>query len=69
MTFTYALPLLLSFIIGALVGILAAGMWPVGSPASERALVKERSDSLLWLLLLAAFTFGVLIAFALSLLS
>jgi hypothetical protein len=66
MTFTRALPLLLSFLIGLLVGVLTAGFLPTYSRTIDRMLVKSRSDSLIWLLILAAFAFGVLVTVALS---
>jgi hypothetical protein len=66
MTFTHALPLLLSFLIGLLVGVLATGLLPSYSRAIGRVLVQNRSDALIWLLLLAAFAFGVLVTMVLS---
>jgi len=66
MTFTHALPLLLSFLIGLLVGVLATGLLPSYSRVIDRVLVQNRSDALIWLLLLAAFAFGVLVTMVLS---
>ncbi len=66
MVFADAIPLLLSFLIGLLIGILAAGLLPSNSRTANRALIQDRRDSLVWLMLLAAFTFGILITIALS---
>jgi hypothetical protein len=66
MTFVHALPLLLSFLIGLLIGVLAVGFLPSYSRTFDRMLVKNQGDGLIWLLLLAAFGFGVLVTIALS---
>ncbi len=59
--FVYTIPLLLSFLIGLLVGVLAGGFRTFHSPSVDRILTQSLSDSLVWLLLLAAFSFGILI--------
>jgi len=68
LTFSHGLPLLLSFMIGALIGVLAAGLLPATSRTVTRASIQNWGDSLFWLLMLAAFAFGVLVTFALSVL-
>lgn len=62
--FVCTTPLLLSFLIGLLVGALAGGFRPSHSQSVDRILTQSLSDSLVWLLLLAAFSFGVFIAMA-----
>jgi hypothetical protein len=66
MTFAHALPLLLSFLIGLLIGLLATGLLPSYSRTIGRVLLQTRGDGLIWLLLLAAFAFGVLVTMVLS---
>lgn len=64
----FVIPLLLSFIIGLLFGLLVAGFLPMYSQTFKKAAARsERAgDSLVWFLMVAGFTFGVLTTMALS---
>lgn len=61
-----AIPVLLSFLIGLLAGFLIAGFVPDRFRAGNANLARVQSDGLMWLLLFAAFAFGVLFAYAAS---
>lgn len=64
----FAIPLLLSFSIGLLFGVLAAGFLPTILQTFNKATAKSESadDNLVWFLLPAAFAFGVLATMVLS---
>jgi hypothetical protein len=67
-SFGIAIPLLLSFSIGLLFGVLAAGFLPPYLQTYKRGTAQSGSDddNLVWFLLPAAFAFGVLATLALG---
>lgn len=63
-----AIPLLLSFLLGLLFGVLATGLLPMYSQTFKRAAAQfeHAGNSLVFFLLVAGFAFGVLATMALS---
>lgn len=62
----HAIPLLLiSLLVGLLLGVLVWGFWRAGRGAAEGNPRGSRDDVLLGLLILAAFAMGVFLAYAL----
>lgn len=61
-----AVPLLLSFLLGLLLGILAAGFWPVRRRPRRHQFWAIAQDELLWLLLAATLGLGVFLTLLVS---
>jgi hypothetical protein len=62
---TYAIPILLSVLVGLVLALVTWELWRSQSQRAGNILMGTRSDVLLWLLALAAFTLGAFIAYAL----
>jgi hypothetical protein len=65
MTSVRVIPLLLSLLVGLLLGLIAWGLWRATSHESGGALMGTRDDLLLGLLLLAGFAIGVFLTYIL----
>lgn len=59
------MPLLLSFLVGLLLGLIAWGLWRASRHEGGGALMGTRDDLLLGLLLLAGFAMGVFMTYVL----
>jgi len=66
MTSVHAIPLLLSLLVGLLLGLIAWGLWQARRHKSSGALMGTRDDLLLGLLLLAGFAMVVFMTYILS---
>jgi hypothetical protein len=65
MSSVHMIPLLLSLLVGLLLGLIAWGLWQTAKQKSGVALMGTRDDLLLGLLLLAGFAMGVFMTYVL----
>jgi hypothetical protein len=65
MSFVHMIPLLLSLLVGLLLGLIAWGLWRAAKQKSGIALMGTRDDLLLGLLVLAGFAMGVFMTYVL----
>jgi len=65
MSYTHAIPLLLSVLVGLVLGLVALGLLRYRSQASDDSLMGTRNDLLLGLLVLAAFALGAFVTYIL----
>ena len=61
----HAIPLLLSILVGLLLGLLVWGFWRTWRREVGGALLETRDDLLLGLLMLAAFALGIFLTYVL----
>jgi hypothetical protein len=65
MSAIYVIPILLGVLIGLVLALVSWGFWRSQNQRVAGFVVGARGDMLVWLLILAAFTLGIFIAYLL----
>ena len=66
MSAVYVIPILLGVLIGLVLALVSWGFWCSQNQRVAGFVVGARGDMLVWLLILAAFTLGIFIAYLLT---